>query len=124
VAGIPETPIHIIAVIFTVLVGALVVGYKASGYMADSALDKRLAEQATKVAVVSNSLSGPGSGATVDVQVPEGTIMRLLPGKVEFEGRNAQGSIKARTDCNLVLPWGSYSIKLTYETSGISCELV
>jgi len=122
--GFPETPVHIVAVILAVVVGALVVGYKASGYMVDSALDKRLAEQGSKVAAVSNSLSGPGSEATVDVQIPEGTTLRLLPGMVEFEGRNARGSIEASTNCNLALPEGRYSVKLRYGTSAVSCELV
>jgi len=118
-----EEPTHIMAVVAVVAIGIFVPAYYAMDSMAGGATDKRLAEQASKVATVAESLNGPGSGATLDVQVPEGTTMIIRPGVVSYDGKNTNDTMSVPVNCSLTLTGGSYDVKLEYTVdSGITCR--
>lgn len=117
-----EVPTHIIAVLFMAVVGVFIPGYYAMQTMAHGASDKRLAEQANKVAALVGSLEGPGSGARLGVQVPGESTLQLRPGEVSFEGRSANGSIGAPTlNSSLTLQEGTYSLDCEYTPDGVIC---
>jgi hypothetical protein len=121
---IPEIPVYTIAAVCAAVMVA-VVAFKAGTVAVDTSMDKRLAEQANKVAKIAESLSGPASEATVEVQVPSDTVLRVLNGQVVYQGRSTRGSINTTTTCNLVLPGGqTYILRLRYQGAGVSCEVV
>ncbi len=104
-----------IAIIATALIAGMSLMVISS--IGAAASDRVLAEQARKLAGALSSLSGPGSSAQVEVTVPEGGLLEVLPGYAAYQGQLASSALSAGdTRCNLLLEEGSYTLTLGYDT--------
>jgi len=119
-----EIPTHLIAVMFVVVVAVFVPGFLVMEHLSNAAIDTSLADQAVKIAAAANTLSGDGSGISLDVQVPDRTKLEILPGSVEFIGIKSNNSILANVNCNVTLTPGTYNVNLKYVQDNVTCAVV
>ncbi len=119
-----EIPTHLIAVMFVVVVAVFVPGFLVMEHISNAATDKSLADQAAKIAAAANTLSGDGSGISLDVLVPDKTELEILPGSVGFRGIGSNNSIPANVNCNVTLTPGTYNVNLKYVKDNVTCFVV
>ncbi len=119
-----EISTHLIAVMFVVVVAVFVPGFLVMKHITNAATDKSLADQTAKIAAAANTLSDDGSGISLNILVPDGTYLEILPGSVGFRGLRANNSIPANINCKVRLTPGTYNVNLKYVKDNVTCSVV
>ncbi|GCC10620.1 hypothetical protein IPdc08_00653 [archaeon] len=119
-----EISTHLIAVMFVVVVAVFVPSFLVMEHISNAAIDKSLADQAATIAAAANTLSGDGSGISLNVLVPARTYLKILPGSVEFRGLSLNNSIPANINCNVTLTPGAYNVNLKFVKDNVTCYVV